>query len=109
MAADRRKPAAVVALVTAAALAATALAGCGSNSHAPAAPVRPAAALRPIGAGLRGPAGLKASVYATGLPTVATMTFDARGRLWAAAAGLATHTYDGGYVIPRPGGRPRRG
>jgi glucose/arabinose dehydrogenase len=47
-------------------------------------------------------------VYATGLPTVATMTFDARGRLWAAAAGLATHTYDGVYLIARPGARPRR-
>lgn len=87
------------------ALAALALAGCGTaNSPGP----RPAGDLHPIGAGLRGPAGLKATVYATGLPTVATLIFDPRGRLWAAAAGLATHGHDGVYLIARPGARPVR-
>jgi glucose/arabinose dehydrogenase len=90
-------------------LAALVLAGCGSSSsHSPATHAHAAPALHAIGAGLRGPAGFKATVYATGLPTVATLTFDPRGRLWAAAAGLDTHGRDGVYMIARPGARPVR-
>jgi glucose/arabinose dehydrogenase len=81
-----------------------ALAGCGSTAATGGHP----SALRPIGAGLRGPAGLKATVYATGLPTVATLAFDSRSRLWAAAAGLSNHRRDGVYLIARPGARPLR-
>jgi glucose/arabinose dehydrogenase len=58
-----------------------------------------------IGAGLKGPAGLKATVYAQGPPTTAAFTFDAQGRLWLTAAGLETHTDDGVYMIAKPGGR----
>jgi glucose/arabinose dehydrogenase len=61
-----------------------------------------------IGAGLRGPAGLRASIYAKGVPTVAAFTFDAQGRLWAAAAGLSAHSHDGVYLIAKPGARPVR-
>jgi glucose/arabinose dehydrogenase len=77
------------------------LAGCGS-SHAG------GAALVQIGAGIYGPGGLRASVYTRGLPTVAAFTFDAQGRLWAAAAGLSEHSRDGVYLIAHPGARPRR-
>ncbi|MGA2925154.1 MAG: hypothetical protein ABSG43_04060, partial [Solirubrobacteraceae bacterium] len=43
-----------------------------------------------------------------GLPTVAGLAFDPRGRLWAAAAGLGTHARDGVYLIARPGAAPVR-
>jgi glucose/arabinose dehydrogenase len=56
-----------------------------------------------IGAGLRGRAGLEASVYAKGPSTLAAFVFDPQGRLWLAAAGLESHTEDGVYVIPKPG------
>jgi hypothetical protein len=66
------------------------------------------AQLVPIGAGLHGPAGLRATVYAKGLPHVATFALDARGRLWVAAAGLSNHRNDGVYLISDAGavGRP---
>jgi glucose/arabinose dehydrogenase len=62
-------------------------------------------ALVPIGAGLKGPAGLKATIYAKGPPTIAGFTFGAQGRLWLTAAGLSTHTDDGVYVVSKPGAR----
>jgi len=58
-----------------------------------------------IGAGLRGPAGLQASVYAKGPATLATIALDRRGRLWLTAAGLEAHADDGVYLISKPGGR----
>jgi len=76
-----------------------ALAGCGSAAKAPA-----RAELVAIGAGLKGPAGLEASVYAKGPATLATVVLDRQGRLWLAAAGLETHTEDGVYEIAKPGG-----
>ncbi len=72
--------------------------GCGS-SHSQSEP----AGLVAIGDGLKGPAGLKASTYGQGPATVAGAAFDPRGRLWLTAAGLSAHTYDGVYVIARPG------
>ncbi len=56
-----------------------------------------------IGAGLEGPAGLEASVYAKGPATLANVLLDRQGRLWLTAAGLETHTQDGVYEISRPG------
>lgn len=76
-----------------------ALGGCGSASHT--APSEPA--LVAIGAGLKGPSGLHASVYARGPATTAAFAFDPQGRLWVTAAGLETHTRDGVYVIAKPG------
>jgi len=59
----------------------------------------------PIGAGLKGPEGLKATVYAKGPATVASLAFDPQGRLWLAAAALEAHARgDGVYMISRPGG-----
>ncbi len=97
------------------------LVGCGSTrrpaggpSGSPTSPQAPAAsaasaasaALVPIGAGLRGPAGLNASVYAKGPLTVADLAFDPQGRLWASAAGLEVHVHDGVYLIAGAGARP---
>jgi glucose/arabinose dehydrogenase len=66
------------------------------------------AQLVPIGAGINGPAGLRATVYAKGLPNVAAFALDPRGRLWTAAAGLSNHHNDGVYLISQPGAVPRR-
>ncbi len=78
-------------------------AGCASTANR-----RDNARLVPIGAGIQGPAGLRATVYAKGLPDVATFAYDPEGGLWAAAAGLSNHRYDGVYLISKPGARPRR-
>jgi glucose/arabinose dehydrogenase len=75
------------------------LSGCGSSGGNP----QPSG-LVPIGAGVRGSAGLRATVYAKGPPTAAALTFDPQGRLWLAAAGLESHTRDGVYVIAKSGG-----
>jgi glucose/arabinose dehydrogenase len=77
------------------------LAGCGSSL--PTAP-----GLVPIGVGIYGPSGVRATVYARGLPTVAGLLSDPRGRLWATAAGLAAHSRDGVYLVARPGAAPVR-
>ena len=58
-----------------------------------------------IGAGLKGPAGFKATIYANGPHAIAAVTFDRQGRLWLTAAGLGAHTDDGVYVVPKPGAR----
>lgn len=89
------------------------LAGCGSGGKSsssstgaaasgPATP-RPSSGLVAIGAGLMGPPGLRATVYAKGPPTTATFAFDPQGRLWLTAAGLETHTQDGVYLIAKAG------
>jgi glucose/arabinose dehydrogenase len=64
--------------------------------------------LVPIGAGLMGPPGLKAAVYATGPPTLAAFAFDPVGRLWVTAAGLESHTHDGVYLIVKAGASPQK-
>jgi glucose/arabinose dehydrogenase len=65
-----------------------------------------AAALVDIGSGLQGPAGLAASVYATGLPKVAAIAFDAAGRLWAATADYSDAGQDAVYLVAEPGATP---
>ena len=79
-------------------------AGCGADRAGSAKP----AGLVAIGAGLKGPAGLKASVYATGLPTASAFALDSRGRLWVATSAPADHSKDGVYVIARAGARPQK-
>lgn len=88
------------------------LLGCGSagkgTTGKSVAGKRPAASrLVAVGAGLYGPPGLKASVYAQGPPTVAAFAFDPDGRLWLTAAGLETHTQDGVYVVAKAGAPAR--
>jgi glucose/arabinose dehydrogenase len=74
------------------------LPGCGSSSGG--------GELVAIGAGLQGPSGLKATVYARGLPHAAAFAFDSRGRLWVATSGLNRHGADGVYLITRAGAAP---
>lgn len=66
---------------------------------------RDASRLAAIGAGLDGPAGLRATVYAKGPAAVAAFTFDHAGRLWLTAAGLETHGQDGVYMVSEAEGR----
>ncbi len=87
-----------------------ALAGCGSSgggsSSSSASSKSTGSPLVSIGAGLQGPAGLHASVYAKGPRTTAGFAFDAQGRLWVSAAGLETHGDDGVYMIAKEGAPP---
>jgi glucose/arabinose dehydrogenase len=61
-----------------------------------------------IGAGLRGPTGLHATVYARGIPHVSALAFDAHGRLWASGSGATSHGADGVFVVPRAGAKATR-
>lgn len=61
-----------------------------------------------IGAGLKGPPGLRASVYSTGLAHVSALALDAQGRLWVATSGASGHRADAVYLVPEAGARPRR-
>ena len=59
-----------------------------------------------IGEGLQGPSGTKATLYASGLPLVSALAFDARGRLWATTSGATTHGTDGVFLISAAGATP---
>jgi hypothetical protein len=63
-------------------------------------------ALQPIGAGVRGPAHLRATVYATGLRNVSAFALDRAGRLWATTAGNSDRAGDGLYLVARPEATP---
>jgi glucose/arabinose dehydrogenase len=84
----------IAAIVAVAAVAA----GCGSPLHASA----PAS----IGAGLQGPEGLSATVYARGVRQMSAFAFDRRGRLWIARSGAESHASDGVYVVARARAEP---
>jgi glucose/arabinose dehydrogenase len=62
--------------------------------------------LQSIGQGLRGPAGLEATVYARGLATAAALAFDSQGRLWVATAAYTDDGKDGLYVVDKAGAAP---
>lgn len=74
--------------------------GCGSGESPP------RTKLTPIGAGLSGQPGLKATVYASGLRNASAFAFDPRGRLWVATSGFEHHRQDGVYLVPGSGARP---
>jgi len=59
-----------------------------------------------IGAGLRGPNGLHATTYATGLVHATAMAFDPLGRLWVTTADYSDSGHDALYVVPRAGPAP---
>jgi glucose/arabinose dehydrogenase len=99
LAASRAAP--VVVLLAALALLAAA---CGGGSAKR--PVTTAPGRVSIGQGLQGPAGLKATVYATGLRNVSAFALDARGRLWATTSAATNHAEDGVYLIPHAGAAP---
>jgi glucose/arabinose dehydrogenase len=80
------------------------VAGCGAGAD-DAGSAKPAG-LASIGAGVRGPAGMAATVYATGLPTASAFAIDARGRLWVATSAAADHRNDGVYLVAHAGARP---
>jgi glucose/arabinose dehydrogenase len=80
-----------------------AIGGCGASGEQPAAARQ---GLVAIGAGLHGPQGLAATVYATGLPTASAFAIDARGRLWVATSAASDHRKDGVYLVARAGARP---
>jgi glucose/arabinose dehydrogenase len=61
-----------------------------------------------IGAGLRGPSGLQATVYARGVTHVSAFAFDGQGRLWATASGANGHAGDGVFLVPHRGARAIR-
>jgi len=71
-------------------------------------PTTSAAGLVSIGAGLRGPAGLRAAVYATRLTSVSALALDTRGRLWVATSSASKHATDAVYVVGRAGATPVR-
>jgi glucose/arabinose dehydrogenase len=77
-----------------------ALAGCGgSDTHE-------RGGLVSIGAGLNGPPGYAASVYATGLRTVSAFALDPSGRLWVSTSGATKHAGDAVYLVAHAGARP---
>ncbi len=74
-------------------------AGCSGTASSPAA----SDGLVAIGAGLRGPAGLKAAVYAQAPAKVAAFATDAQGHLWVATADYTDSGGDGIYLVSGPG------
>ncbi|HEV8402474.1 MAG TPA: hypothetical protein VGQ31_05515 [Candidatus Limnocylindrales bacterium] len=99
----RRFAALLLALVAAGCSSATA-GGTGVPASPSATP--DAAGLTAIGAGLQGPAGLAATVYATGLSHVSAFAFDTGGRLWVATAAYTDDGTDAVYLIPGAGSTP---
>lgn len=83
------------------------LAGCtaaaGSGASSPAASPSTSASvddgLVDIGAGVRGPAGLVATAYASGPANVASLAFGADGRLWLGTAAYTDSGTDGVYLV----------
>lgn len=71
-------------------------AGCGTS----------APKLVAIGAGLSGPAGLHATIYAHGPTNVAAFAFDPQGRLWLATADYTDTGTDSLYVVGHQGAKP---
>jgi glucose/arabinose dehydrogenase len=61
-----------------------------------------------IGAGLRGPSGLHATVIATGLKHVSALATDADGRVWAATAAARDKGKDAVYVVTESSATPTK-
>ncbi len=61
-----------------------------------------------IGAGLRGPSGLTATVYATGLKHASALATDAQGRVWVATAAASDKGKDAIYLVSDSGATPQR-
>jgi glucose/arabinose dehydrogenase len=76
-------------------VAASLVAGCGATT-----------ALVDIGAGIKGPAGLTATVYAGGLTHAAAFALDAQQRLWVATADYTDTGKDGVYLVAASGATP---
>ena len=85
----------VIIAITSAALA---LSGCATSASAD--------ALVSIGAGLKGPSGTRATVYARGLKNVSALAFDSEGRLWATTASYDDTGKDHLSVVTKAGATP---
>ena len=98
----------VARVVSLALLLALVAAGCGgaSGTSTTATTAATANAAVDIGEGLKGPAGLKATVYASGLRNVSAFAVDGQGRLWATTSAASDHSADGVYLIARAGAKP---
>jgi glucose/arabinose dehydrogenase len=59
-----------------------------------------------IGAGLQGPKGLHATVYATGLAHVSAFALDSSGQLWLTTSAATDHSADGVYLVRSAGATP---
>jgi glucose/arabinose dehydrogenase len=70
-----------------------------SALHAPVSSADAASRPTSIGAGLRGPSGLDATVIATGLKHVSALASDADGRVWAATAAASDTGKDAVYLL----------
>jgi glucose/arabinose dehydrogenase len=79
--------------------AAVALSGCGASGAS-------SGTLVSIGAGLQGPSGTTATVYARGLKNVSALAFDTEGRLWVAAASYDDTGKDHLSVVTTAGAAP---
>src|SRR5215203_5650764 len=66
----------------------------------------PSSNRRVIGAGLRGPSGLSATVYAKGLKHVSALASDAQGRMWVATAAASDRGKDAIYLVTESGATP---
>jgi glucose/arabinose dehydrogenase len=87
------------------------VAGCGSSGSSPSSSASSttastASALVDIGSGIKGPSGLTATVYATGLTHAAAFAFDAEQRLWVATADYTDAGKDGVYLVTKSGATP---
>jgi glucose/arabinose dehydrogenase len=69
-------------------------------------PAGASSSLVSIGSGLQGPKGLRATVYATGLPHVSAFAFDGKGRLWVTTSAATGHGADGVWLVASAGARP---
>ncbi|HYT39600.1 MAG TPA: hypothetical protein VEN99_08830, partial [Acidimicrobiia bacterium] len=78
-------------------------AGCASSAAQPA-----TGGLTSIGAGLSGPAGYVATVYATGVANVAALATDRQQRLWVAAAAFSDSGADAVYLVSAAGATPQK-
>ena len=87
-------------------LAIVVLAGCTTAAAGVSPTASAGTGLVDIGAGLAGPAGLTATVAATGLAHVSAFAFDADGRLWAATAGYGDDGSDAVYLVGSDGSTP---
>ena len=67
-----------------------------------------ASAATSIGAGLRGPSGLTATVYAIGLKHASALATDAQGRVWVATAAASDKGKDAIYLVSDAGETPQR-
>ncbi len=81
------------------------VAGCGAGADAAPTSTPVSAKLVSIGAGLKGPSTLKATVYDSGLRNASAFALDRRGRLWVTTSAATDHADDGVYLVAASGAR----